>query len=112
LYLYLYLVLVFNLEYFCHFKAFLQLEKKEQNLTIDQPSKGTRKNYSFTNEEVRQIDQENQRLLKELSRQSAKPRSTTTLKKSAVPPRLYHSALNRQKEQQRIERENLVSFEN
>lgn len=90
-------------------KAFLQLEKKEQKLTIDQPSKGTRKNYSFTNEEVRQIDRENQRLLKELSRQSAKPRRSTTLKKSSVPPpKLYHSALNRQKEQQRIERENLA----
>ncbi|XP_068260207.1 cilia- and flagella-associated protein 97 [Nyctibius grandis] len=90
-------------------KAFLQLEKKEQKLTIDQPSKGTRKNYSFTNEEVRQIDWENQRLLKELSRQSAKPRRSTTLKKSPVPPpKLYHTALNRQKEQQRIERENLA----
>lgn len=85
------------------------MEKKEKKLTIDQPSKGTRKNYSFTNEEVRQIDRENQRLLKELSRQSAKPRSTTALKKSAVPPpKLYHTALNRQKEQQRIERENLA----
>ncbi|XP_051646408.1 cilia- and flagella-associated protein 97 isoform X3 [Manacus candei] len=90
-------------------KAFLQLEKKEQKLTIDQPPKGIRKNYSFTNEEVRQIDRENQRLLKELSRQSAKPRRSTTLKKTSVPsPRLYHSALNRQKEQQRIERENLA----
>lgn len=92
-------------------KAFLQLEKKEhQKITIDQPPRGTRKNYSFTNEEVRQIDRENQRLLKELSRQSAKPRSrSTTLKKSTLPPpKLYHSALNRQKEQQRIERENLA----
>ncbi|XP_025889343.1 cilia- and flagella-associated protein 97 isoform X2 [Nothoprocta perdicaria] len=92
-------------------KAFLQLEKKEQQkITIDPPSKGSRKNYSFTNEEVRQIDRENQRLLRELSRQSAKPRSrSTTLKKSALPPpKLYHSALNRQKEQQRIERENLA----
>lgn len=97
---------------FCYFKAFLQLDKKEQKLTIDQPSKGVRKNYSFTNEEVRQIDRENQRLLKELSRQSARPRRSSTLKKvSVTPPRLYHSALNRQKEQQRIERENLVSFQ-
>ncbi|XP_071412423.1 cilia- and flagella-associated protein 97 isoform X2 [Pithys albifrons albifrons] len=89
-------------------KAFLQLEKKEHKLTINQPSKGIRKNYSFTNEEVRQIDRENQRLLKELSRQAAKPRSTSLKKTSVPPPRLYHSALNRQKEQQRIERENLA----
>ncbi|XP_005517720.1 PREDICTED: cilia- and flagella-associated protein 97 [Pseudopodoces humilis] len=89
-------------------KAFLQLDKKEQNLTIDQSSKGIRKNYSFTNEEVRQIDRENQRLLKELSRQSARPKRSSTLKTSVPPHRLYHSALNRQKEQQRIERENLA----
>ncbi|KAG6933532.1 cilia and flagella associated protein 97 [Chelydra serpentina] len=92
-------------------KAFLHLEKKEQQqLVIDQPTPGSRKNYSFTNEEVRHIDRENQRLLKELSRQSAKPRSkSATLKKPAgLPPKLYHSALNRQKEQQRIERENLA----
>uniref|UniRef100_A0A8C3JA15 Cilia- and flagella-associated protein 97 n=1 Tax=Calidris pygmaea TaxID=425635 RepID=A0A8C3JA15_9CHAR len=88
--------------------AFLQLEKKEQNLTVDQPSKGTRKNYSFSNDEVRRIDRENQRLLKELSRQSAKPRRTTLKKSAGPPPRLYHTALNRQKEQQRIERENLA----
>ncbi|XP_014801083.1 PREDICTED: cilia- and flagella-associated protein 97 isoform X2 [Calidris pugnax] len=89
-------------------KAFLQLEKKEQNLTVDQPSKGTRKNYSFSNDEVRRIDRENQRLLKELSKQSAKPRRTTLKKSAGPPPRLYHTALNRQKEQQRIERENLA----
>lgn len=90
-------------------KAFLQLDKKEQKLTIDHPSKVIRKNYSFTNEEVRQIDRENQRLLKELSKQSARPRRSSTMKKTSVPqPRLYHTALNRQKEQQRIERENLA----
>uniref|UniRef100_A0A8D0HDR6 Cilia- and flagella-associated protein 97 n=1 Tax=Sphenodon punctatus TaxID=8508 RepID=A0A8D0HDR6_SPHPU len=92
-------------------KAFLHLEKREQQtLVIDQPSPGSKKNYSFTNEEVRQIDQENQRLLKELSRHSTKPRSKSTgLKKPAGPgPKLYHSAINRQKEQQRIERENLA----
>uniref|UniRef100_A0A8C8SEQ9 Cilia- and flagella-associated protein 97 n=1 Tax=Pelusios castaneus TaxID=367368 RepID=A0A8C8SEQ9_9SAUR len=92
-------------------KAFLHLDKNEQQqLVIDQPSSGSRKNYSFTNEEVRQIDRENQRLLKELSRQSAKPRSKSAMlkKPAGLPPKLYHSALNRQKEQQRIERENLA----
>ncbi|XP_066488461.1 cilia- and flagella-associated protein 97 [Tiliqua scincoides] len=92
-------------------KAFLQLEKKEQQaIVLDHPSSGTRKNYSFTNDEVRQIDRENQRLLKELTKYSVKPRSkSASLKKPSGPaPKMYHSTINRQKEQQRIDRENLA----
>ncbi|XP_003469240.1 cilia- and flagella-associated protein 97 [Cavia porcellus] len=92
-------------------KAFLQLDKKEpQKHHFDQPSVVPRKNYSFTREEVRQIDRENQRLLKELSRQAEKPGNKSAIPKrlSGHPPKLYHSALNRQREQQRIERENLA----
>ncbi|XP_053112473.1 cilia- and flagella-associated protein 97 [Hemicordylus capensis] len=92
-------------------KAFLQLEKKEQQkLVLDQSPPGTRKNYSFTNDEVRQIDRENQRLLKELTKYSVKPRSkSASLKKPSGPSsKMYHSAINRQKEQQRIDRENLA----
>ncbi|XP_060102438.1 cilia- and flagella-associated protein 97 [Heteronotia binoei] len=92
-------------------KAFLQLEKNEQQkLVSDQSSIGSRKNFSFTNDEVREIDQENQRLLKELAKHSGKPRSkSASLKKPSGPaPKLYHSAINRQKEQQRIDRENLA----
>ncbi|XP_058905338.1 cilia- and flagella-associated protein 97 [Kogia breviceps] len=92
-------------------KAFLQLDKKgPQKHHFDQPSVAPRKNYSFTREEVRQIDRENQRLLKELSRQAEKPgsKSTTPRRSTVPPPKLYHSALNRQREQQRIERENLA----
>ncbi|XP_005373531.1 PREDICTED: cilia- and flagella-associated protein 97 isoform X2 [Chinchilla lanigera] len=92
-------------------KAFLQLDKKEpQKHHFDQPSVVPRKNYSFTREEVRQIDRENQRLLKELSRQAEKPgnKSAVPRRSSGHPPKLYHSALNRQREQQRIERENLA----
>ncbi|XP_045247845.2 cilia- and flagella-associated protein 97 isoform X2 [Macaca fascicularis] len=90
-------------------KAFLQLDKKgPQKHHFDQPSVAPGKNYSFTREEVRQIDRENQRLLKELSRQAEKPGSKSTIPRSTDhPPKLYHSALNRQREQQRIERENL-----
>lgn len=77
---------------------------------LDQPSAAPRRNYSFTREEVRQIDRENQRLLKELSRQAEKPGSKNMIpRRFNHPPKLYHSAVNRQKEQQRIERENLVS---
>lgn len=91
--------------------AFLQLDKKRpQKHHFDQPSVAPRKNYSFTREEVRQIDRENQMLLKELSRQAEKPGSKSMIPRSTgPPPKLYHSALNRQREQQRIERENLVS---
>ncbi|KAF0886821.1 cilia- and flagella-associated protein 97 isoform X1 [Crocuta crocuta] len=92
-------------------KAFLQLDKKgPQRHHFDQPSVAPRKNYSFTREEVRQIDRENQRLLKELSRQAEKSGSRSTIPRRSIvhPPKLYHSALNRQREQQRIERENLA----
>ncbi|CAO2612061.1 Cilia- and flagella-associated protein 97 [Lemmus lemmus] len=92
-------------------KAFLQLDKKgPQRHHFEQPSVMPRKNYSFTREEVRQIDRENQRLLKELSRQAEKPGSKSTILGRSIghPPKLYHSALNRQREQQRIERENLA----
>uniref|UniRef100_A0A671WGZ4 Cilia- and flagella-associated protein 97 n=1 Tax=Sparus aurata TaxID=8175 RepID=A0A671WGZ4_SPAAU len=73
-----------------------------------------RKNYSFTNEEVRSIDHENQRLLRALSRLSPGPRPGSKAAKKAHMTsnsplsRLSHSALNRQREQQRIERENLA----
>lgn len=91
-------------------KAFLQLDKRApQRLHFDQPPVAPRKNYSFSKEEVRLIDRENQRLLKELSRQAEKPgRSAAPRRSFGPPPKLYHSALNRQREQQRIERENLA----
>lgn len=93
-------------------KAFLELDKKgPEKRHLDhhhQPSAAPRRNYSFTREEVRQIDRENQRLLKELSRQAEKPGNKNMPRRYSHPPKLYHSAVNRQKEQQRIERENLA----
>ncbi|XP_036984753.2 cilia- and flagella-associated protein 97 [Artibeus jamaicensis] len=93
-------------------KAFLELDKKgPQKRHFDQqPSVAPGRNYSFTREEVRQIDRENQRLLKELSRQAEKPgsKNMTPRRSTSHPPKLYHSAINRQREQQRIERENLA----
>ncbi|XP_066574304.1 cilia- and flagella-associated protein 97 isoform X2 [Amia ocellicauda] len=92
-------------------KAFMSLEKKTQeSLVIDSPGGKARKNFSFSNEEVRCIDRENQRLLRELSRQAPKPRikSATARKPTGSPVKLYHTALNRQREQQRIERENMA----
>ncbi|XP_073325208.1 cilia- and flagella-associated protein 97 isoform X2 [Pagrus major] len=78
------------------------------------PGGRNRKNYSFTNDEVRSIDHENQRLLRVLSRLSPGPRPGSKAGKKAHMTsnsplnRLSHSALNRQREQQRIERENLA----
>ncbi|KAG7225835.1 hypothetical protein INR49_014356 [Caranx melampygus] len=78
------------------------------------PGGKNRKNYSFTNDEVRRIDRENQRLLRELSRLSPGPRpgsvagKKTNIAGNSPLIRLSHSALNRQREQQRIERENLA----
>ncbi|XP_041080023.1 cilia- and flagella-associated protein 97 [Polyodon spathula] len=91
-------------------KAFMHLESKtQQNAHIDWPERKSRKNFSFSNEDVRRIDQENQRLLRELSRQARPTSKSLNPKKPASPPaRLYHSALNRQREQQKIERENMA----
>lgn len=78
------------------------------------PGGRNRKNYSFTNDEVRRIDRENQRLLGQLSRlsQGSRPGSAAGQKRHRTSNspliRLSHSALNRQREQQRIERENLA----
>ncbi|XP_026125248.1 cilia- and flagella-associated protein 97 isoform X2 [Carassius auratus] len=98
--------------------GFLKVEKQlDRVLVVSSPSSvgSRRKNYSFTNEEVQEIDRENQRLLRELSRSSARSRSgssacskTSSRRSSAPPIRLYHSALNRQREQERIQKENLA----
>ncbi|XP_026216291.1 cilia- and flagella-associated protein 97 isoform X2 [Anabas testudineus] len=83
-------------------------------LDFHYPGGRNRKNYSFSNDEVRRIDRENQRLLRELSRLSPGPRPGSVARKktnvasSSPLNRLSHSALNRQREQQRIERENLA----
>ncbi|KAG7267535.1 hypothetical protein CRUP_005919 [Coryphaenoides rupestris] len=91
------------------------------------PRPGSRKNYSFSDQEVRRIDRENQRLLHALSRPSpqqarvqarVRPAGASVSVASgrtqpgdrpALPAaRLWHSGLNRQREQQRIKRENLA----
>ncbi|XP_020786236.1 cilia- and flagella-associated protein 97 isoform X2 [Boleophthalmus pectinirostris] len=73
-----------------------------------------RKNYSFSNDEVKRIDRENQRLLRQLSRCSfgSRPGSASGQRHcgtSSTPlNRLSHSALNRLREQKRIERDNIA----
>lgn len=95
-------------------QAFQTVESRlASDLVISCPGGRNRKNYSFTNEEVRRIDRENQRLLHELSRPVPKSRPCSSVAglvttPTAHPIHLYHSALNRQREQQRIEKENLA----
>ncbi|KAA0722442.1 Cilia- and flagella-associated protein 97 [Triplophysa tibetana] len=97
--------------------ALSKIEKQLERGLVSSPSSvgSSRKNYSFTNEEVRQIDRENQRLLRELSGSSACSSSgsstfssASSRKNNAPTTRLYHSAVNRQKEQERIQKENLA----
>ncbi|XP_077061125.1 cilia- and flagella-associated protein 97 [Siphateles boraxobius] len=98
--------------------VFLKVEKQlDRVLVVSRPGSvgSSRKNYSFSNEEVREIDRENQRLLRELSHSTASSRSgsstcskTSSRRSSAPAIRLYHSALNRQREQERIQKENLA----
>lgn len=74
----------------------------------------SRKNYSFSNDEVRNIEHENQRLLRELTRISEGPKpGSAHVKKAYVSVntplnKISHHGLNRLREQKRIERENLV----
>ncbi|MEQ2237505.1 hypothetical protein ILYODFUR_023701 [Ilyodon furcidens] len=96
----------------CSFRLESQLEHK---LALHCPGRRNRKNYSFSNDDVRRIDRENQRLLRELSRLSPGPRSEkaaskkTNVSNNSPVIHLSHTKLNRQREQRRIERENLVS---
>ena len=66
-----------------------------------------RSNYSFSNSKVEQIDRENQRLLKALMRHQDKVKQPFI--KKSEPFRVQSSAtLNRFRQQQQIERENMV----
>ncbi|XP_023686496.1 cilia- and flagella-associated protein 97 isoform X2 [Paramormyrops kingsleyae] len=90
-------------------EAFLSLEQPaDSSPHVEMPLGRARKNFSFSNEEVRRIDRENQRLLRELSRQTPRPSSSAAVSGRGAASRLSHSALNRQREQRRIERENMA----
>jgi hypothetical protein len=78
------------------------------------PPNASRRNYSFTNDQVRAIEQENQRLMKSLMRHAAEAKkmkrhvvkSATPL--SRMPKRPASAAINRAKQMQKIEAENLI----
>ncbi|CAN8006130.1 unnamed protein product [Ixodes hexagonus] len=67
----------------------------------------SRKNMSFSNEEVQRIDRENQRLLKRILAQQNRPRPKFDARSQS---RLAPSAINRQRQQRQIEVENLALF--
>lgn len=94
-------------------ETLFSVERQLSNdLVINCPGGRNRKNYSFSNDDVQRIDRENQRLLRELSHPTSRSRAASTVMGSRVrnlpPVRLYHSALNRQRQQQRIETENMA----
>lgn len=90
------------------------LSQREGKVVLQFPGSRHRKNYSFTNDEVQRIDRENQRLLRQLScfSSGSRPESASGQRHPVTSKtplnRLPHSALNRQRELQRIERENLA----
>ncbi|XP_078418414.1 cilia- and flagella-associated protein 97 isoform X1 [Cetorhinus maximus] len=90
-------------------KAMMHLERRElRKIVADFPVRKDKKNYTFSNEEAKRIDHENQRLLHELTRKATKPVVVTSKAIVPSPVRVYHSTVNRQREQERIERENLA----
>ena len=70
-------------------------------------SPGSRINMSFSNEKVRSIDAENQRLLKNLLQTKSAPKLPGVIKKKPQTRVQSASSINRNKRQQEIERENL-----
>lgn len=89
-------------------QAILEMDRKN--------NKGRRfivpeKNYSFNNIRLDEINNENERLLKKLMEQNKRPKSATKTKpvKQKAVMRMTPSAVNRRKEQERIEQENWVS---
>ena len=98
----------------------LQMEKqgrpqsRQTQTQLVAPSRGSRHNYSFTNERVEAIDKENRRLMTSIMRHAnATKKAKAKVKKlphsSVGTKRLSSAAVNRAKEQQKIEAENLVT---
>lgn len=64
-----------------------------------------RTNITYSNERARQIEKENERLLSQLLKLSS-AKSYKVGKKVPLKPKVSHSAINRQREQRRIDKEN------
>ena len=75
-----------------------------------------RQNMSFTNQKAKEIEKENHRLLAEIQRKKQKPkirkpqsRKSVTTTPAAPPARVTASLVNRRRDAERIQFENLVS---
>lgn len=77
-----------------------------EDYTIGTKQIRRRRNMSFTDEEMRKIDWENQILLRKIMAQQ-KPKEKF-LRENASLPRISSSAINRKKLQKKIENENMV----
>ncbi|XP_022257519.1 cilia- and flagella-associated protein 97-like [Limulus polyphemus] len=78
---------------------------KQRNCVTPPVLKG-RKNMSFSNQQVHQIDQENQRLLRKILAQQN--RSKAQCGSDSRPPCTASSAINRRRQQRQIENDNLM----
>ncbi|XP_022079562.1 cilia- and flagella-associated protein 97-like isoform X2 [Acanthaster planci] len=90
--------------------------KKAPTGTVTHPMPHQRVNLSFSNDKVRQIDRENQRLLQKILQRPksgvSTSRAAAPLTKKGGPPKMTsHSAIRRQREQQKIEMENMKILE-
>ncbi|XP_064636868.1 cilia- and flagella-associated protein 97-like isoform X2 [Lineus longissimus] len=65
------------------------------------------KNYSFASDKISDIDRENQRLLQEIMRQNQGRGTRGSGNEPTRNQRMSHSAVNRRREQRRVEEENL-----
>jgi hypothetical protein len=101
-------------------KAVSELEKQKRmqantrRVMFEPPRAKQREknNYTFSEDDTRKIDNENKRLLQKIMRQMHPPEekrarvSDVRVKQAVLTP----SAINRRKQQQRIENDNLVSL--
>ncbi|XP_019645885.1 PREDICTED: cilia- and flagella-associated protein 97-like [Branchiostoma belcheri] len=110
--------------------AVLDMERRPRSASGTPTTAGQRRNMTFSNDEVRRIELENHRLLNEIIKKKQKrpmSASSTSSRMSRASTssvsstrsrggrrdgnssaRIYHTALNRMRDQQRIERENLA----
>ena len=93
----------------------LSLSKSKQPRFVVPQSSSQRKNMSFRNDKTREIDRENTRLMQQIVRYAAEAKKKKMMQKAAPRKRqpvvgrvLTTSAVNRKREQERIDRENQV----
>ena len=94
----------------------LSLNKSKQPRFVVPQSSSQRKNMSFRNDKTREIDRENTRLMQQIVRYAAEAKKKKMMQRAAPRKRqqpvvgriLTTSAVNRKREQERIDRENQV----